>query len=295
MRQTSTRRPALAVAVAVAAVVALAVAFVFARSVKDGVLVDGHSAAPGHGVAPGTATDPETGMPVPAGPDGNWKLVFSDEFDGGSLDHSRWADVSSAEADDGHGNKDNEQLEWNRAANCAVSEGQLVMTARREPFRSPSGTAYGWTSCLLSSEPSFAFQYGYVEERAVLPAPKGFWPAFWTWQAPGVETHVETDVYEFYSSEPDELQLTQHSGRRSGCTWRPTFDPTTGWHTYGASIEPSGTRWYVDGAEVCRAPVTSNGQTNIVSNLAVHAPDPPAGDVTSAVKRVDYIRAWQRP
>jgi len=34
--------------------------------------------------------------------------------------------------------------------------------------------------------------------------------------------------------------------------------------------------------------------TNIITNLAVHAPQPPAATVTTAVKRVDYIRAWQR-
>ena len=34
--------------------------------------------------------------------------------------------------------------------------------------------------------------------------------------------------------------------------------------------------------------------TNIVSNLAVHAKEPPAAQTTAAVKRVDYVRAWHR-
>jgi hypothetical protein len=34
--------------------------------------------------------------------------------------------------------------------------------------------------------------------------------------------------------------------------------------------------------------------TNIVSNLAVFAEVPPAAGTTEAVKRVDYIRAWER-
>jgi hypothetical protein len=233
--------------------------------------------------------------PQPAGQDGGWELVFSDEFTGGTLDRTKWTDRSSAEADDGHGNRDNDQLEWNQAANCSVSGGELAMTARREVFTAPSGTGYAWTSCLLSTEPSYAFRYGFIEERAVLPAQKGFWPAFWTWQAAGVEAHVETDVYELYSANRHELHLTQHSGRQGGCRWRPRFDPAAGWHTYAASIEPSGTVWYVDGVEVCRTGATSDGITNIIANLAVHAPDPPAAGVTTAVSRVDYIRAWQRP
>jgi hypothetical protein len=46
---------------------------------------------------------------------------------------------------------------------------------------------------------------------------------------------------------------------------------------------------------VCHTPATSDGVTNIVSNLAVFAQVPPAEATTEAVKRVDYIRAWQRP
>jgi beta-glucanase (GH16 family) len=241
--------------------------------------------------APAPPGDP---APRPVGQQGDWKLAFSDEFQGTSLDRSKWADRSSAEADDGHGNPDNEQLEWNQAGNCAVSGGELVMTAKRQDFTAPSGAHYDWTSCLLSTEPSYAFQYGYVEERAVLPAQKGFWPAFWTWQAADARSPVETDVYEFYSSNRHELRLTQHSGRSGSCRWQPSFDPAAGWHTYAASIEPSGTVWYVDGAEVCRTGATSDGSANIISNLAVHAPEPPAAGTTTAVKRVDYIRAWQR-
>ena len=62
-----------------------------------------------------------------------------------------------------------------------------------------------------------------------------------------------------------------------------------------SAIEESGTTWYVDGVEVCRTTATSDGVTNIVSNLAVFAEVPPAAGTTEAVKRVDYIRAWERP
>jgi beta-glucanase (GH16 family) len=233
---------------------------------------------------------------LPQGQAGGWRPVFADEFDGSIVDSTKWTDRSSALADDGHGNKDNQQLEWNRAANCAVAGGELVMTARREPVTSPAGVRYDWTSCLLTSTPALALRYGFVEERAVLPAERGFWPALWTWQAPGVDRPVETDVYEFYSDNHARLHLSQHSGSRSGepgrCRWKPPFDPTTGWHTYGAAILPSGTTWYVDGAPVCHVAATSDGDTNIITNLAVYAQVPPAADTRSAVKRVDYVRAW---
>ncbi|HWL87624.1 MAG TPA: glycoside hydrolase family 16 protein, partial [Polyangiaceae bacterium] len=229
----------------------------------------------------------------PNGPGGTWNLKFDDEFDGTAYDTSKWADNSSAEGDSGHGNQGNKQLEWNQGANCTVSGGVLTMTAKRQSFTSPSGTHYDWTSCLLTTTPSYSFQYGYIEERAKLPAPKGFWPAFWTWQAPSVNTWLETDVYEFYSDNHNTLYLTDHAGSGGGCQYTPSFDPSASFHTYGADIEPNGVTWYIDGVNVCSASGAPSGLTNIIANLAVFADVPPDASTTTATKQVDYIRAWQ--
>jgi beta-glucanase (GH16 family) len=246
-------------------------------------------------VAPPAAPAPEKGdpTPLPAGRKSGWTLAFSDEFEGAALDASRWTDRSSAEPDEGRGNLGNQQLEWNQAANCQVTDGELVMTAKRERVTSPSsGQRYDWTSCLITTRRSYAFQYGYLEERSILPAARGFWPAFWTWQVKGADQQIETDVYEFYSDNHRRIYSTQYSGAQGRCDWVPRFDPSTGWHTYGVAIEPSGTTWYADGVAVCHTDATSAGQTNIISNLAVYAKIPPEDATTSATKRVDYIRAW---
>jgi beta-glucanase (GH16 family) len=245
---------------------------------------------------PADAPPPESaGPPMPVGQSDGWELMFSDEFDGTALDRKRWADHSSAEPDMGRGNPGNQQLEWNQEANCTVRDDELLMTAKREGFTSPSGNRYDWTSCLITTTPSYDFQYGYIEERSILPAARGFWPAFWTWQARGVDQHTETDVYEFYSDNHRRLYGTQYSGQRARCDISPPFDPTAQWHVYGVAIEPSGTTWYVDGKQVCTSAATSDGSTNIISNLAVYSKIPPDASTSSATKHVDYIRAWQRP
>lgn len=240
----------------------------------------------------GSAPAADGPAPMPVGQTSGWQMAFSDEFDESSLDTSRWSDKSDAEPDQGHGNLGNQQLEWNQAANCALSDGALVMTAKREPTSS-SGQQYDWTSCLITTSKSYQFQYGYIEERSILPAAQGFWPAFWTWQARGNNNHTETDVYEFYSDNHTKLYLTQYSEDGGRCDWQPTFDPTKDWHTYGVAIAESGTSWYVDGKQVCHTDATSDGPTSIISNLAVYSKIPPAAATTEATKRVDYIRAWQ--
>jgi beta-glucanase (GH16 family) len=210
------------------------------------------------------------------------------------LDTSKWATKSSAESDCQQGNPGNQQLEWNQAANMSEANGELDITAIRKNVTSPcTGHVYNWTSGLITTTPSYSFQYGYIEERAILPGPAGFWPAFWTWQIPGGTSWVETDAYEFYSDNHSALYLTQHSGAGGGCKLSLSFDPTNSWHVYGVDIEPTGTDWYIDGAHVCHAAGTAQGLTNIIDNNAVYSGVPPASTTTTAVKRVDYVRAWQ--
>jgi beta-glucanase (GH16 family) len=280
---------------AVAAVIVVFVGAVLAVVLRAGSGGGGHGrTGVGAPLPPGSVPREGDVPPLPVGQKDGWPMAFSDEFEGSSLDRERWVDESGAEADNGRGNKDNMQLEWNQAANFLVSGGELRMTARREAATSPSGERYDWTSCLISSTPAYGFQFGYIEERAVLPQQRGFWPAFWTWQAPHENRYIETDVYEFYSQDRRRLDLTQHSGGQGNCKPTLLFDPGDDWHTYGAAIEPSGTTWYIDGVEVCHTAATSDGVTTIVSNLAVFAAVPPADGTSEAVKRVDYIRAWQR-
>jgi beta-glucanase (GH16 family) len=243
-----------------------------------------------------TATGPQSSpAPSPRGqPEGTWNLRFQDEFDGSSVDWSKWDDHSFAEADGGHGNKGNQQLEWNQGENCSVDNGLLTIAARPDNIRSASGVQYDWSSCLLTTTPSYSFRYGYMETRAKFPTQKGFWPAFWTWQVPGYDTYTETDAYEYYSDNRQRLYLTQHSGSGGDCVLRNLgFDPTQGFHTYGVDIKPSGTDFYVDGELVCTTEATSTGPTNIILNMAVYARIPPEPG-TVGIKRVDYVRAWQR-
>jgi hypothetical protein len=244
---------------------------------------------------PPTTPPPTTPPPTTQPPaSGAWTQAFGDEFSGTAVDTSRWSYRSSAEAlwcnaPFGTGNPGNQQLEFDQPGNAAVSGGLLTLTARPDSIDA-CGRHYDWSSGLLTS--AYSFQYGYIEVRAKLPAPAGFWPAFWTWQASGNSVWTETDAFEFYSDNHSNLYLTQHSGTGGGLVWHPPFDPTAGFHTYGVDIEPTGTDWYLDGVRVGHATGAPTGPTNLIVDNFVYSRIPPAPG-TAAALQVDWIRVWR--
>lgn len=229
---------------------------------------------------------------VPIGPSGAWSLKFDDEFNGTSVDTGKWSFISSAEAiystnPIGTSNPGNQQLEFDTPNNCSVANGILTQTAKPDNIG-----GMNWSSCMIQSSPSYAFHYGYIETRSKFPGPKGFWPAFWTWQSSGNNQWTETDTYEFYSDNHSKIYLTQHSGLGGGCSPTLSFDPTTGFHVYGADIEPTGTDFYIDGKLQCHASGVSTGNTNILVDNFVYSQVPPAAG-SIGLHQVDYVRAWQ--
>ncbi len=100
----------------------------------------------------------------------DWTLVWSDEFDGETLDTTKWSpDVWPP----GKVN-DEDQAYTARARNLRVENGTLVIEAHKEDF---DGAAY--TSGRIHSSGKGDFLYGRFEARARLPSGQGTWPAIW--------------------------------------------------------------------------------------------------------------------
>jgi beta-glucanase (GH16 family) len=126
-----------------------------------------------------------------------WTLVWSDEFNGTTLDRQKWVFETG-----GHG-FGNHELEYytDRSINAWVVDGRLVIEARKEPFR---GRDY--TSARLKTQGLFEQRYGRFEARIKLPEGQGIWPAFWMLGADiervGWPECGEIDVMENVGKEP---------------------------------------------------------------------------------------------
>ena len=178
-------------------------------------------------------------------------LVWSDEFNGTSLDPANWT------ADIGDGCPDlcgwgNNELEYYRAQNVTVSGGNLILTTRQEYY----GGRY-FTSGKVHTRDKHFFLYGRIEMRAKIPTGGGMWPAFWMmpqydvyggWAASGEidimeSTNSTTSVggtLHFGGEWPDNTS-TGGSYSLGGANFADDF------HIYAVEWEPDQIRWYVDG------------------------------------------------
>src|SRR6266568_4982121 len=140
-----------------------------------------------------------------------WELVWSDEFDGKSLDQSKWELIVN-----GRGGGNNE-LQYYRRENARIENGMLVIEARKEKFNDPDGSR-DYTSAKIRTKGKSDWTYGRIEVRAKLPKGKGIWPAIWmmptdnrygNWPNSG-----EIDIVELVGQEPQIVHGTLHYGDR---------------------------------------------------------------------------------
>ncbi|HEY3968404.1 MAG TPA: glycoside hydrolase family 16 protein [Planctomycetaceae bacterium] len=246
--------------------------------------------------------------------DAAWKLVWSDEFDGKSLDYSKW----EAEVNAFGGGNHELQMYTDRKENLRVAEGRLIIEARKDR-PDISGTVRDYSSARIRTKHRGDWKYGKFEVRAKLPAGQGVWPAIWllptdevygTWASSG-----EIDIMEFKGQEPNVVWGTLHYGKR----WPDnkhtgtqkilsTGNLTDDFHTYTLEWEEGVIRWYVDGelyqtqkewtSAGGKFPAPFDQRFHMILNLAIGGGFVGNPDATTQFPRqylVDYVRVYQRP
>ena len=242
------------------------------------------------------------------------KLVWHDEFDYiGPPDPNKW----SAQAG-GHGWGNNE-LQYYRAENAVVRDGNLVIRVLRENYG-----GMGYTSARITTSGLFSFTYGRIEARMKLPDDtEGIWPAFWllpdglpgdwkygTWAASG-----EIDVMEYRSRLPREISGAAHFGgpwpnnvHRSGKYTFPEGASGADWNVYALEWYPDKMIWFVNDIEYFRLeewyttahsdmPAPFDAPFCIIINAAVGGDFDgrrrPNSDFSEAEILIDWIRVYE--
>ena len=243
---------------------------------------------------------------------GDYKLVWSDEFDGSALDETVWSYNTGGS---GWGNNE-KQYYTSRPENIRVKNGMLEIEARKEQYENNE-----YTSARIMSKNKKTFTYGKMEARIKFPGGKGTWPAFWMMGNTGNWPNCgEIDIIEHIGSQDTRASFALHTVMKNGTkgnNWAKThffdYPLSADFHTYGiewAQEEKEGKdviRFFVDDvqyAEVWEEQIDNNDYWPFnkpfffIINLAIGGNM--GGTVDDAIFNqqrimyVDWVRVWQR-
>jgi beta-glucanase (GH16 family) len=244
--------------------------------------------------------------PLFAGPPPNWKLVFSDEFEGETLDRSKWTTSMEFVGTQGPRYHNEFYLSYTLDDDVTVGDGLLHLRTERQVV---SGTEpiglFRYSQGLVSTHDKFTFTYGYVEIRAKYPGGKGLWPCFWLMPEDGDSWPPEFDIAEYHAG-----QHRMHHGLAYGtmaeAKWDSTNDTETdfvnNWHTFALEWSPGRAVWYVDDVP-CKM-VTADYVpsvpmyvilSNSVGSRLASTSEPDEATVFPNDFAIDYIRIYQEP
>ncbi|MGE5313862.1 MAG: family 16 glycosylhydrolase [Acidobacteriota bacterium] len=236
----------------------------------------------------------------------NYQLVWSDEFNGTSIDRTKW------NFDTGGSGWGNNEWEYytSRPENASLENGMLVIKAIKESY---FGSNY--TSARLKTQGKASWKYGKIEARMKLPYGQGIWPAFWM-----LGDNISTVSWP-RCGEIDIMEMIGGSGARDRTTYG-----TCHWDNNGSHAQAGGSRamasgrfaddfhtfsitwtaqkivWYLDGASYYTLDITPASlaafQKNqfIILNLAVGGSWPGYPDATTEFPQtmmIDYVRVYQ--
>lgn len=234
-----------------------------------------------------------------------YALVWSDEFNGTSLDMANWSFQNGNGCPDlcGWGNNELENYSEN---NLTLQDGKMVIEARKE------GNTF--TSSKILSTGKKTFKFGRIDIRAKLPKGKGIWPGLWlmpensvygNWPQSG-----EIDMMEMLGHEPNKVYGTLHFGPGPGSTQigknytLPSGNFSDEFHVFSLIWKQDQIQWLIDDNVYGTANKADFGSNNypfnekffFILNLAIGGQWPGNPDATTAFPQwmiLDYVRVYQ--
>ncbi len=241
-----------------------------------------------------------------------WKLVWSDEFEGETLDTNNWnRQVVKA----GRFNE-----EWQRYTNSIdnayIEDSCLVIRAIHE------GEEHGldkYTSARLNTAGKQSWKYGKIAARIKLPKGQGIWPAFWMLGANINENGGDTpwpqcgeiDILELYGSKDDAVVEANihYANENDSHEMMGAIDYklkegifADDFHVFELIWTAENMEWLVDGESYGSTPITDDKflefheEFFILLNLAVGGTYAGYPDNTTEFPQkmyVDWVRVYQ--
>jgi len=234
----------------------------------------------------------------------NWQLVWSDEFNGTTLNTDNWNIV---EGGSGFGNQE-KQFYTSRPQNLKVENGNLVITALLENYTVGSMT-WNYTSARINTSRKKDFTYGKIEARIKLPTGRGTWPAFWMMGYGSWPSCGEIDILEFVGRQPDRFQSNVHTKDYNGMNGQNFHIEKVypglpnDFHVYSIEWTSEKIKFFFDGAQywtfsslsVDPANYPFNNPFYIILNLAIGGTMGGAVDNSIFPQKllVDYVRVYR--
>ena len=243
-----------------------------------------------------------------------YDLLWSDEFNGSTLDESKW-NMELRQP----GWTNSELQEYTESSdNIFIRDGKLVLKA----IKSEKDGADYYTSGKVQGQNKTDFTYGKVVVSAKVPTGQGLWPAIW--MMPMEESFYgqwprcgEIDIMEVLGSDVKKAYGTIHYGaphaEQQGTVTLDSGSFASSFHEYSIEWDPGEIRWYIDGEKYLTVndwftapeggvekpyPAPFDQPFFVQLNLAVGGTWPGNPDATTdfenAEFEIDYVRVYQK-
>jgi beta-glucanase (GH16 family) len=240
-----------------------------------------------------TAGDPGTTY-VPAG----YHLTFADEFSNGTLDTTKW---NTAAPWNVKWYPDSHQLQAFIPESVKLKDGKASLIASHS-LGNTDGQPYA-SGSITSNR---TFTYGYFETRVLLPAGKGFWPAYWLTSS--VRWPPELDIFEVVDGVDYSYTHTVPGGvfkfidgAAGSDSAYPLPNPYGVYHVYGFRWTATELYRYVDGllTEHDTIDAASGSGDPFWLNLSLQVGgdwpgSPDASTPFPAQMDIDYVRVYEQ-
>jgi len=227
-------------------------------------------------------------------PVNGYTLYWNDEFNGHTLDASKWNHRGLGKRDEAYISKDAVTLD---------GKGCLVIEVSKRQDSIFTG--------MIGTENIFTTRYGYFECRASLTSTPGTFPSFWL-QSPQINmvnggpsvNGAEIDIFEYFPhTKTDSVAHTLHYGgygsghRVAGPVWGALKKPIDSFHTFGLEWTPDSYKTFVDGIQTFSGNQLISGVPEfMVLSLAVNASAAGPLKLSGLPDHfmVDYVRVYKK-